>query len=176
MARIPDRYLWLEKEPGPKMLREALALCGTVEAPGAKDNKTILGWAKETGLDNVYTHDETPWCGLFMAVVALRAGKRVPKDPLWALSWRAFGTKVDTPMLGDVLVFTRSGGGHVALYVGEDDSAWHCLGGNQSDAVSFSRVPKTRTHWVRRPSYNIQPNSVRVIRLKNTGTPYATES
>jgi hypothetical protein len=42
--------------------------------------------------------------------------------------------------LGDVLAFVRNGGGHVGLYVDEDASAYHVLGGNQSDRVSITRV------------------------------------
>ena len=45
-------------------------------------------------------------------VIAKRAGKEVPAHPLWALSWSAFGAKPRAPGLGDVLVFTGSGGGH----------------------------------------------------------------
>ena len=42
-------------------------------------------------------------------------GKEVPAHPLWALSWSAFGAKSPAAALGDVLVFVRSGGGHVGL-------------------------------------------------------------
>ena len=50
------------------MLVEALALFGTLEAPGAKDNPVILRWAAELGLTKSYSHDSIPWCGLFMSV------------------------------------------------------------------------------------------------------------
>lgn len=35
-------------------------------------------------------------------------------------------------------------GGDVALYVGEDAGAYHCLGGNQSDKVCITRIAKSR--------------------------------
>jgi len=79
-----------------------------------------------------------------MAVVAKRAGKEIPQDSLWTLSSSAFGAKSPAPALGDVLVFVRNGGGHVGLYVGEDTSAFHLLGGNQSDRVCITRVAKAR--------------------------------
>ncbi len=115
---LPSRYAWLAREPGPKMIVEALKLFGTMEKPGAANNPTIVAWAKEVGgeVADVYKADSIPWCGLFMAVVAKRAGKEPPKHPLWALSWSAFGAKAPAPALGDVLVFVRSGGGHVGLY------------------------------------------------------------
>jgi uncharacterized protein (TIGR02594 family) len=117
----------------------------------------------------VYEADSIPWCGLFMAVVAKRAGKEVPAHPLWALSWSAFGTKPGAPALGDVLLFTRSGGGHVGLYVGEDGSAFHVLGGNQSDRVCITRVAKARLYAARRPLYRVQPANVRPIHLASSG-------
>lgn len=168
---LPSRYAWLAREPGPKMIVEALKLFGTMEEPGAANNPTIVAWAKEVGgeVADVYKADSIPWCGLFMAVVAKRAGKEPPKHPLWALSWSAFGAKAPAPALGDVLVFTRNGGGHVGLYVGEDASAFHVLGGNQSDRVCITRIAKARLYAARRPLYRVQPANVRPIRLEATG-------
>lgn len=166
---VPARYAWLQKEPGPKMLLEAMRLYGTLEAPGAKDNPAILAWAAEVGLTKTYSHDSIPWCGLFMAVVAKRAGKPVVDSPLWALSWADFGKPVHQPMLGDVLTFKRNGGGHVALYVGEDATAFHCLGGNQSDSVCITRIAKSRLYRSRRPLYTIQPDNVRKVTLASSG-------
>ncbi len=169
---LPARYAWLAREPSPKMLVEALKLFGTMEASGKANNPVILAWAKEIGgeVADAYLADSIPWCGLFMAVVAKRAGKEVPKHPLWALSWSAFGAKPPTPALGDVLVFTRNGGGHVGLYVGEDGVAFHVLGGNQSDRVCITRIAKARLYAVRRPLYRVQPANVRRVVLASTGT------
>jgi uncharacterized protein (TIGR02594 family) len=168
---LPSRYGWLAREPGPKMIVEALKLYGTLESPGSANNPNIVAWAKEVGgeVADAYKADSIPWCGLFMAVVAKRAGKEIPKHPLWALSWSAFGAKTDAPALGDVLVFARNGGGHVGLYVGEDASAFHVLGGNQSDRVCITRVAKSRLYAARRPLYRVQPANVRPIHLESTG-------
>lgn len=167
---LPTQYQWLEQEPSPKMLLEFLKMYGVTEAPGTGDNPTILAWAKETGLEKVYIHDSIAWCGLAAAVAAQRAGKEVPKDPLWALNWAKFGTHTNVPMLGDILVFTRTGGGHVGLYVGEDDTAYHVLGGNTSDKVTIARIAKARLYTARRPIYSIaQPTNVRRIILSSNG-------
>lgn len=173
---LPKQYEWLSKEPGPIMITKALELFDTKEIIGKKNNPVILAWAKEIGgkVEDVYKADEIPWCGLFMAVVAKRAAKKVVTDPLWALNWGTFGVHTDTAMLGDVLVFTRktstgAKAGHVGLYVGEDTKCYHVLGGNQSDKVCFIRMEKTRLYTVRRPKYINQPKNVRIITLKNTG-------
>jgi uncharacterized protein (TIGR02594 family) len=104
-----------------------------------------------------------------MAVVAKRAGKEPPAHPLWAFSWSSFGAKASAAALGDVLVFTRNGGGHVALYVGEDREAFHCLGGNQSDRVCITRILKSRLYAARRPLYRVKPANVRPIHLDAAG-------
>jgi uncharacterized protein (TIGR02594 family) len=156
-AQLPAVYRWLTAlGPLPRMIEEALKLFGTIETPGTADNPTILAWAAETGLGRVYTADSVPWCGLFMALVATRAGKSLPSSPLWALSWSKFGDPGGQPRLGDVLTFKRDGGGHVALYVGEDAACYHVLGGNQSDKVCITRIQKTRLYAVRR-EYRIGP-------------------
>lgn len=161
----------------PSILKAAVPLLGVREKPGTADNAMILEWADEVeralGVKNLgYTADSIPWCGLFVGVVAARAGwaDQMPKTPLWARSWAEFGQEADKPSLGDILVFARNGGGHVGIYVGEDRSAFHVLGGNQSDAVTITRIAKSRKIAVRRPRWRVaQPTSVRPIRMGADG-------
>jgi uncharacterized protein (TIGR02594 family) len=156
-------------EPGPKMLLEFIKIYGIKEAPGAIDNPVILSWAKEVGAQD-YNHDEVPWCGLAMAVIAKRAQKDFNFQPLWAKNWSRFGQKVtDGPKLGDVLVYTRKGGGHVGLYIGEDKTCYHTGGGNQLNAVNIIRMEKSRLFSVRRPIYKVMPPNVRAIILSEEG-------
>lgn len=162
-------YEWLADEAGPKMIVEAVKEIGTTEIPGKDSNQKILDWAKEVGLDKTYSNDDVPWCGLFMAVIAKRAGKTIPNGPLWALNWARFGNRVLQPMLGDVLTFKRPTGGHVGLYVGEDGEAYHVLAGNQSNAVNITRISKNRVYSMTRPVYSVQPAQVRKIKLAATG-------
>lgn len=164
-------YEWLVDEPGPKMLLEAVKLYGTKEIVGKGNDPTIMAWAKEVGLEKTYSNDEIPWCGLFMAVIAKRAGKDLPNNPLWALNWARFGVKATTAMLGDVITLNRpGGGGHVGLIVGEDPEAFHVIGGNQANAVTITRIKKERVYAIRRPVYKVQPENVRKIILKATGS------
>ena len=176
MANLPNQYKWLSNEGGPKMIKEALKLYDTKEDLSKKNNPVIMDWAKEVGglTAQIYLADSIPWCGVFMAVVAKRAGKTVVTKPYWALNWGTFGEHIDHPMLGDVLVFTRttaSGAkaGHVGLYIGEDDKHYHVLGGNQKDKVCIIRMEKKRLYTACRPHYNNKPANVRRIFLMNTG-------
>ena len=164
-------YSYLKKETAPKLLVEAYKLIGTKEVLGKDNNPKILAWAKELGLEKTYTADEIPWCGLFVAYVCHMAGKTVVDNPLWARNWSKFGTKQDVAMLGDILVFERgANSGHVGMYVGEDKTAYHVLGGNQGDAVSIVRVLKSRCIGIHRTAWTTaQPKEVRVINLDATG-------
>lgn len=162
-------YEWLWQEPGPKMILEALKLFGTHEIVGKGNSPVILAWAEEVDLAKTYSNDDIPWCGLFMAVVAKRAGKEVPSGSLWAMNWANFGERVLYPMLGDVLTFKRPTGGHVGIYVGEDTEAYHVLGGNQSNAVTITRISKNRVYSKTRPKYSVLPTNVRKVPLIATG-------
>ncbi len=178
--RLPDQYRYLERETGPRILLEALKLYGTLEAPGNNNNPTILGWAKEVGLEWLgiqYAQDSIPWCGLFMAICAKRAGLKLPRIAVRASQWGDWGNPVSRAMLGDVLVFTRTGGGHVGIYVGDDSSHYHVLGGNQRDMVNIIRIAKSRCTAIRRTDWNFaQPKNVRQITLAASGTISENES
>lgn len=171
---LPKPYAWLEDEPGPRILKEALKTYGTAEKPGQGSNPSILAWAKATGQDRIYRSDSLAWCGLWMAYVTLQAGWEPPLNPLGARNWLNWGTPQKQACLGDVLVFWRGSprgfSGHVAIYVGEDAEAYHVLGGNQSDQVKFKRITKARLLGIRRCPWRInQPEAVRPVRLASVG-------
>jgi uncharacterized protein (TIGR02594 family) len=163
-------YDFLKQEKSPRILVEAVKMIGTKEIVGTKHNPITLGWAKELGLEKVYTKDEIPWCGLAVGYAAFKAGVQVVGSPLWALSWAKYGNQVDEPMLGDILTFKRDGGGHVGIYVGEDDVCYHVLGGNQGNAMNVTRIAKTRLYQARRTAWKVaQPANVRKIFLDAKG-------
>lgn len=174
---LPPEYKWLETIGTlPRMTQEAIKLLGTIETPGAGNSPTIMAWAAEVGLEHVYTADAIPWCGLFMALVAHRAGKPLVTSPLWALSWSKFGVQGGQPRLGDVLTFVRPGGGHVAQYIGEDASTYHVLGGNQHDCVCFTTIEKRRLYACRRPEYTVMPATAQPYLLQPSGEPSRNEA
>ncbi len=184
MEQLPSQYKWLLKEGAPKMLVEALRHHGTLETAGKGNNPNFFKWAKEVGgkVADIYTADEIPWCGLFVAMLAKRSGYEMPKEPLWALNWNTFGEKSCEPMLGDVLVFVRktstgATAGHVGIYVGEDATAFHVLGGNQSDKVCITRILKSRLYGARRPVFKIAaPKNIRKVYLSASGKVSANEA
>lgn len=166
-------YDYLKNENAPQILVHARALIGTKEIIGTIHNDVIMGWAEELGLEKVYTADEIPWCGLFMAYAAFKAGLEINmsnKEALWALNWNKFGAKQTVAMLGDVVTFKRERGGHVGIYVGEDKDCYHVLGGNQSNMVCITRIKKNRLSQIRRTAWRLaQPKNVRVVHLTASG-------
>lgn len=186
MTAFPKGYEWLgQLDPLPRTIAEALKLHGVAEVVGKGSNRTIIGWRDELNAAGVkilgYSDDDVPWCGLFAAIVAHRAGKAVPVNPLWARNWAKFGDPVDwpkaRPALGDVLVYMRpGGGGHVNFYIGEDATAFHGIGGNQGNAVSITRIRKDRCIAVRRPEYKVAPASARQFMLAAAGALSSNEA
>lgn len=128
------------------------SITGTKEAPGAKDNPFILEMAHEVvrrfpdlaGNVGWYNHDSVPWCGLGMAYCMAVSGIRPPDAPLSALAWASWGRALKAPTPGAVMVYSRTGGGHVTLYESEDSASYYCRGGNQSDSVNITRIAKSR--------------------------------
>lgn len=139
--------------PPPSVLRvapwlaTARALTGTKEVPGSRDNPFIIDMAHEITRRfpdlrrNVdwYNHDSVPWCGLFVGYCMAVNGIKPSAAPLSALDWASWGVKLRAPTPGAILVFKRTGGGHVTMYESEQGNTLYCRGGNQADAVNVSR-------------------------------------
>jgi uncharacterized protein (TIGR02594 family) len=169
---IPEKYKWIETIGAlPKHMQTAMDLMGIKEIPGTANNTVIMGMAEEIGLDE-YTNDDIAWCGLFVGYCWHKAGRLVVDKPLWARNWNKAGVKV-TPRdaaFADILVFQRAGGfGHVGFYVGEDATAYHVAGGNQSNSTSIIRIEKTRLIGVRRAPYINMPATVKKYHLQASG-------
>ena len=162
-GRLPPAYAFLASETGPPELMEAVKLFGVREVPGPKHSPEIMKWERTLAstypalswIEDVIQGDETPWCGLFMAWVCHLAGYGQPHHRfLSARSWAAWGVPApDGPQLGDSVIYYRGDPdgpyGHVGIYVGEDDTHDHVLGGNQDNRVSIMRIVKTRRVAVR---------------------------
>lgn len=160
----------------PPWLEKARSYTGTKEVPGLKNSEIIMGWASYLGgwFKSFYTKDEIAWCGLAAGALFKACGFTLPKNPLSALSWASWGVKLSTPSLGSILVFKRSGGGHVGLYEGEDSACYHVLGGNQGNAVSVTRIEKARCVAIRWPAGVPVPTTGRV-KLTPKGVPSKNE-
>ena len=179
----------------PLMVRLALAEFGTLERAGTADHPRILGWADEVArasptpynrwAADFYNDDSVPWCGLFMAVMAVRAAqgrpeRMPPKNYLAALSWLQWGVEVpiNEAAVGDIMVLGRKGGGHVCENVGTEKGGdrFFGLGGNQSDAVNVLPFPLERVRGVRRPPYRDLPAGARRVILAAGGASSTREA
>lgn len=138
-------------------IMEAKKHLGLKEIPGPKHNTTIQGWLSK--LNAWWKDDETPWCGVFVAHCFRTASMQLPKDWMRAKEWaNNWGTRLNTPAAGCVVVFERTGGGHVGFVIGQTaNNEIVVLGGNQGNMVSLSKFPKERVFgyfWPR--DFNLQ--------------------
>ncbi|SMC43328.1 TIGR02594 family protein [Fulvimarina manganoxydans] len=136
----------------PAWMIEARSVKGLHEA---KNYSELSAWLRSDGL-TLGDPRKLPWCGDFVQTAIKRAlpGEDIPANPYLARNWLKFGTETK-PRLGAVMVFWRGSrngvSGHVAFYVGEDASTYHILGGNQSNAVTITRIAKSRLLGARWP-------------------------
>lgn len=150
-------------------MSEAIRVKGLHEA---RNRSQLVRWFDKSV--SWFDPREVAWCGAFVATVMRKwkSGITIPENPLGARNWASFG-KSCKPQLGAVMVFWRvypkSWKGHVALYWGEDENAYHILGGNQSDAVTVTRISKDRFIDARWPHHTPQPGIIK--RLKPNGQP-----
>jgi uncharacterized protein (TIGR02594 family) len=143
---------------------EAERHLGLRERAGPKHNPEIIGWLER--LKAPWRDDETPWCGTFVGwcIAATLPDELLPANPFGARSWLTFGAACE-PRRAAVLVFSRPGSawsGHVGFYSGEDEGAFHVLGGNQSDAVTTARIAKPRLLGARWPKSARRPSGGRI--------------
>lgn len=138
----------------------------------ARDTSALRAWF-DRSLSWIDPRD-IPWCGAFVAT-CFRQWKPdigLPENPLGARNWQYFGDGC-LPVFGSVLVFWRGSKagwkGHVGFYHGEDDSHFHVLGGNQSNAVNLTRVAKNRLLAARWPAGH--PITGKIIHLSPAGVP-----
>lgn len=153
---------------GAPWLATMRAISGTKEFPGSADNPIILKWInviskafpEQAAYAAGYTHDSIPWCGVTiaycLAVNGIRPawGSQAVDRWMWADSYAhvgssnpdAWGVKLLRPFVGSIKVYTRNGGGHVAMHEGGTLTR----GGNQSDMVNVvnkSDAQLTGAYW-----------------------------
>jgi len=162
---LPSKYAWLNDiGPLPKALAVALQYYGIKEIPGLKSNPIILQMAQNIGVADIYKNDDLSWCALFVNNCLKLAGKPLvdSKGDRWnllrALYLLNWGQEVQPgdERTGDVMIFAREGGGHVAFNIAESKNTFHVFGGNQANAAGFTEISKTRLKGARR-LYDIGP-------------------
>lgn len=145
----------------PLWLQEARKHIGQKEIPGKESNPWIFSmWQRLKGAA-VWSwlgsdDSSAPWCGTFVAHCITSAGLPIPAHWYRAKAWLGWGQKVSFPVVGCVVVFERTGGGHVGFVVGKD---WvgnlMVLGGNQGDAVNIRPFDMARVAGYRWPEHEV---------------------
>lgn len=165
-----------------KLIKIAASQLGVHEIKGNEDNPIIINYANESGINN-YSHDEIPWCSIFINWCCKKAGYEY-SGKANARSWLKVGEKVDIPKPGDIVIFWRKSPesifGHVAFFLGyrNDMKRIFVIGGNQGNAVSISEYNADRILEFRRlreisaslfpiPNLKIGDNGNEVIKLQN---------
>ena len=152
--------------PSPPWVDELLRRKGLHES---RDHSALYAWLRSAG--SAVDPARTPWCGDAVETAILRAlpDEPVPANPMASINWLKFGREMKAPALGAVLVFwrgTKSGWqGHVGFYVGEDATHYHVLGGNQSNAITITKLTKNRLRdgGIRWPAGFPLPTGGRVV-------------
>lgn len=130
---------------------------GTTEQAGSvRNNPRILEYHASTTLPgNLARIDETAWCSSFVNWCISRVGLKGTNSAR-ARSWQDWGRKLNDPVPGCIVVFSRPSAGpqsgHVAFYVSETATHIKVLGGNQSNQVKQSNYAKSRLIGYRWPS------------------------
>lgn len=142
----------------PRWLVIARTYLGQREVPGPASSPWIRQtWEKLRGgrwFWNHFGQDDSrlPWCGAFTARVMDESGIDYPQRYASALAWADWGVRLGRPALGAVVVYRRSGGGHVGFVVGVDQRGnVLTLGGNQNDQVSIAPFDRSRVVAYRFP-------------------------
>lgn len=133
-----------------RWIEEARKYLGLIEIKGPKHAQAILDMWKAIKRGGI-KDDETPWCAAFVGACLEQVGIQSTRFES-AKSYLGWGEKLDRPVLGCVVVFTRDGGGHVGFVVGKSPSGnLLVLGGNQGDEVNIREFPLTRVTGYRWP-------------------------
>lgn len=141
----------VEARTYPQYLKTADAFVGFSEA----DNRSELRQFMK--LDPV----RYEWCAAFvnaaLHVNGVPGSESVSSYPLTARSFLSWGYKVDTPQLGDIVIFPRGNQGwqgHVGFYIRtieRDGKAYYVvLGGNQDNKVSYELYSASKALGIRR--------------------------
>lgn len=134
----------------PSWIPIAQRFVGLSEIRGPEHNPEIIQFWKDIKRGGIKT-DEVPWCAAFVGACLERGGIQSTHFES-ALSYIEWGVALHEPVYGCIVVFTRSGGGHVGFVVGWDERGrLMVLGGNQGDAVNVAPFDPLRAAGYRWP-------------------------
>lgn len=136
----PETY---DQIPWMKHFEEDLTLDWSEKSPG--DNPLIVQAWKNCGYPKM--PDETPWCGIYMGDLLLRAGILPPKECAWARNYSDpdWAIGLSDPMYGCIVNIERNepgGDSHVGVCLSWDEDYVRLGGGNQSNTVTDNLIVK----------------------------------
>lgn len=173
---VPDPEPTTISGDNPAMLAEAMKHIGVREWSGRnRFNPEIKKWADELKAADVlswYPDDDIPWCGLFIAILALRCHPELtmPPNVLSARNWGGrdvphgvnknaadepgWGKAGPSPQDGQSVYNgsvgimwrthkTKSWHGHIGVIFAQNDTHIGMVGGNQSNSVSLQWYPRS---------------------------------
>lgn len=139
-----------------RWMEEARTFLGLKEIKGTQHAQAILDMWKAIKRGGI-KDDETPWCAAFVGACLERAGIQSTRFES-AKSYLSWGEKLEQPVIGCVVVFSRDGGGHVGFVAGQSTSGnLLVLGGNQTNEVNIREFQLTRVTGYRWPSSEPMP-------------------
>lgn len=134
----------------PKYLSYARSFIGQAEYKSTNKAPFIL--RALTKLNATWLYGQ-PWCGAFVADCLAEYKYPIAKHWYRAKDWLNYGIEIDKPCLGCIVIFNRTGGGHVGFVVGYDYAGrLLVLGGNQNNKVSIAPFADDRVLGYRLPT------------------------
>lgn len=143
----------ISHDESPPWLKVARRELGVKEVSGPGSHPRILQYFRSTKYHA--QSDEVPWCAAFVCFCLEQAGIRSTHSAR-AADFAAWGNDCEL-VDGAVVVFGKAdpdagGSGHVAFCVGVEGDSVLVLGGNQGNAVTVAKRPRSRIVAVRWPA------------------------
>lgn len=183
---LPQKFKWLENIGTlPRLVSAAIQFLGIREVPGRANNPVIMNMANEIGLQSIYTNDDMSWCAVFINYLC-----KITNKPLvdakgdtynlmrarWLMNWGK-AVPFENMQLGDIGILSRENGGHVFVIIGKTPAGNIIgIGGNQSNAVTFSEFDSKRLIAVRRFYATQAPDSAKLYIVESDGKLSTNES
>lgn len=139
---------------GPLYYQLAYQFIGTHEERNGRSNPKVQQFYPAGGLSAKSDSRKVPWCAVFVNWCLEQSGIAGTKSAM-ARSFLRWGSAVDDPQPGDIVVFWRGRyddgeTGHVGFVHRVEGAYVHCLGGNQGDAVKVAKFHVSRVLGYRR--------------------------
>lgn len=142
-----------EANEPPRWFTVALSESGVRQLPGGESCRRIEEYHRSIGQKE--WNDRVPWCSSFLNWCVQNAGLAGTNSAL-ARSWLDWGSELQEPKLGCVVVLWRgsrgSQFGHVGLYLRETEEQVCLFGGNQLGKVGERWYSKRRILGFRWPN------------------------